>query len=130
MNDDHGIAQYQPQKPSRPVRYQLNIADVGGGNTLDSGQTGIAVSATKITEVPTAYDPSTSPTCIDGVGYGTMIIDNSVLEDSYDILIVLDTRSPITVDLLNTDRIAVHPDPVEISVTGGGTVLAYVPLWY
>lgn len=130
-----GTVQYQSQRPPRPQRFTLYVATVGGGNTLTSGQDGIKVPSANVTSVPTAYDPSASPACVDGIGYGTLIIQNSVLESVTDILIVLDGRSPLGddtygFDLLVGDKIAVHPDPLAIPVSGGGTIYAYVPIWF
>jgi hypothetical protein len=68
---------------------------VYSGNTLATGQDGIVFSATPITDVPTAYDPNSAGTCIDGVGRGQLFTDGSFTEW---VLVVNDGSGGTTID--------------------------------
>lgn len=113
-----------------PAASQFRIV-VGGGNTLASGQDGINYSASTITDVPSAYDPSTAPSCIDGVGYGDLYIDG-VYQGA--VLLVNDgsNGTSIDYDLLggSGDQDVGRPVAATASLTVGGdpatTVTAYI----
>lgn len=100
------------------------------GNTLDTGQDGIKYEGTEITSVPSAYDPNTTSSFIDGIGRGQME-ENGVVSSGY-VLVVNDTRSGFGHALLGDNGLEDGPDKpwafraVSIPVSGGGTVSAWV----
>lgn len=102
------------------------------GNTLDTDELGIKYESTEIDEVPSAYDPNSGGTLIDGMGRGRLEL-NGVLQDGY-VLVVNDPRSGFGHALLGENGYDDGPDKpwafyeVFIPVAGGGgaTVAAWV----
>jgi hypothetical protein len=109
-----------PARWSGPRPYRTVL--IGGGNTIDS-QDGIKVSDDPITSIPTAYDPDSSPSCIDGVGWGTLYVDG--VEQTTKVLVVNDNRSSFNCFLLAGDQVYAG-DPIMLDVDGGDAVVAYV----
>lgn len=99
------------------------------GNTLATGQDGIVYEASEITSVPSAYDPSTDTSFIDGIGRGILYVNG--VSQGY-VLVVNDGRSGsvINFDLLGGSDFDVGDvaTTVDIAVSGGGgtTVTCYV----
>ena len=115
------------QKPdtilSRGAPYMFVLIE--GGNTLDSGEDGVIFVDTTIASVPSAYDPNTDDTFIDGIGRGTLYV-NGAAQSGY-VLVVNDDRG------VNRNAVLAGESPyagstVAIPVSGGGgaTVTAYV----
>lgn len=100
------------------------------GNTLDTGEKGIKYEGSEITEVPTAYDPDSDTSFIDGIGRGQLEI-NGVLQSGY-VLVVNDIRSGYGNAFLGDNGYEDGPDKpwafyaVSIPVDGGGSVSAWV----
>lgn len=94
-----------------------------GGNTLETGQAGVEyVDGDGVETVPSAYDPDVTSSFIDGIGRGTLYV-NQVAQDGY-VLVVNDDRGSFRNSLVVSDVVWVG-DAVSIPVDGGGTVRAY-----
>jgi hypothetical protein len=102
---------------------------INTGNTLVTGQDGIKFSATPITDVPSAYDPLTPGTAIDGVGWGYLYDGGTSLS----VLVVNDAGGG---SVVNFDLVGGVDDPdvasviaTRVSLTVGGdpdtTITAY-----
>jgi hypothetical protein len=101
------------------------------GNTLATGQDGIKYSASPITDVPSAYDPTSPGSAIDGVGWGDLYTDGA---GPTPVLVVNDGGggSVINFDLVgeaDPDVGSVVAAPVTLTVGGDPdtTVTAYRP---
>lgn len=109
-------------------------ADVGNyrtiqivsGNTLASGQTGVKYVAAGVGSVPAAYDPNVTSSFIDGIGRGTLYIDNQA-QSGY-VLLVLDSRTTMNFDVLANEVVVVKQSvdiPVGATTT---TVTCWIPV--
>ena len=104
-----------------PAYYFVTI---DGGNTLDSGQSGVIYVEGEIPSVPSAYDPNVTSTFIDGIGRGKLYI-NGAAQDGY-VLVVNDDRG------INRNAVLAGENPytgsfVMIPVAASSvTVVAYV----
>lgn len=105
--------------PSSTPKYRTVWVD--RGNTLDTGQLGVLYEA-NVNTVPSEYDPDATSSFVSGIGRGTLYI-NGVAQDGY-VLIVNDNRGSFRNALIQGDVIFAG-GPVNIPVTGGGSVLAY-----
>lgn len=96
-----------------------------GNQALLGGQTGIRYQTSEITEVSTAYDPSTSPTTTSdlGIGWGDLWVADVV--GSTKVLVAMDPRAPYRFDALGGASYSVYAT-VSIPVTGGGSVTCYL----
>lgn len=92
-----------------------------GGNTLETGQNGVIYAGT-VESVPSAYDPDVTSSFVDGIGRGTLYI-NQIAQSGY-VLVVNDDRGSFRNALIADDVVWVG-DAVAIPVAGGGTVRAY-----
>jgi hypothetical protein len=114
------------QIPSRfPMdRFPYMFVLIDGGNTLDSGQDGVVfVESPGVEEVPSAYDPDVTSTFIDGIGRGTLYINNEA-QPGY-VLVVNDNRG-VNQNAIIEGEAAFTTRSVAIPVDGGGFVYAYV----
>jgi hypothetical protein len=99
------------------------------GNTLATGQDGINFSASPITDVPTAYDPDTPGTAIDGIGWGELFKNGS--SQGY-VLVCNDGSGGTTIDF---DLLGATPGPdvasvaTTKSVTVGGDPLVTLTVY-
>lgn len=94
-----------------------------GGNVITADPFDGIKYVTDVTSVPSAYDPNVDTSFIDGIGRGTLYIDNIAQTDK--VLIVNDSRGGGGDTLIPSDRIYAGA-AVQIDVDGGGTVTAYV----
>ena len=109
------------QSPVSVPPYRTVLID--GGNTLETGQQGVVyVEDPGVETVPSAYDPDVTSSFIDGIGRGTLYV-NQVAQDGY-VLVVCDDRGSFRNCLVASDAVWVG-DPVSIPVDGGGSVQAY-----
>ncbi len=100
--------------PAQPNTYDLGF--VGGGNSISpAGYTGIKKIATYMTTVPSAYDPTTFPSTIDGIGWGWHF------RLSRWVLMLNDARSGIAHDIPNNAPVFIPSNPVRLDL-----VSAYV----
>lgn len=88
------------------------------GNTLATGQDGIKVAAAAITNVPTAYDPDTPGTAMDGIGWGELYKNGSF--QGY-VLVCNDRSGGTTIDFDLLGSVP-GPDVCSIAVTKSVTV--------
>jgi len=96
---------------------------IEGGNTLDNGDAGVVYVDSVIASVPSAYDPNTTSSFIDGIGRGTLYV-NGAARTGY-VLVVNDQRG------VNRNAVIAGESPyagssVSIPAGGGATVTAYV----
>lgn len=92
------------------------------GNTLDTGQDGVKYEATEIDSVPSAYDPDVDSSFIDGIGRGTLLINN-VAQEGY-VLVINSPQGGLGNAVRDGDEVWVQ-DTIAIPVDGGGTVQVY-----
>ncbi len=113
--------------PKAPVARRIFI---DRGNTLDTGQLGIKWASSQIDEVPSAYDPNSGTSFMDGIGRGQLEI-NGILQSGY-VLVVNDTRSGFGHALLGENGEEDGPDKpwafsqVFIAVAASSD---FVPCW-
>ena len=106
--------------PPPPPTYQLIL--IGGGNTVNS-QSGIAtVYPSVLTSIPTKYDPSASPSTVNGIGWGYM--QQGPLAGQY-VLVVNDVRSSFGFFLFANQTVWTGA-PISVPVAGGGSVQAFI----
>ena len=113
------IAQQEAIIATMPV---LRYATITGGNTITAGavsKNGIAYSSTQIDAVPSAYDPDSSPSCIDGIGYC-----RTYFPRGENLLVINDTRQSLGYPMLQYFNIILF-EAIQLDVTGGGTITAY-----
>lgn len=121
----------RPVKPSKGSASVKNyVLTVTGGNTLTTGQTGVKYSSSQITDVPSAYDPNVTSAFIDGVGRGTLRIDNVAQSGFY--LFINDTVGTIARPLVAGDIVILLPQTRTLTVGGdpNTTVTAYTAFWF
>lgn len=72
------------------------------GQTLESGDLGIKYSSTPITSFPSAYDPNTMTSFMDGVGRGILYV-NGIARTGY-VLVINDSQSTIASSVIQGDN--------------------------
>lgn len=108
-----------PGSPGAPI---LTIL-IDGGNTLETGQNGIVYEST-VSSVPSAYDPNSTSTFIDGIGRGTLTI-NGVVQEGYVLVVNSDSGTFRNALLGDGEDVVAAGGPISIPVDGGGAVSAY-----
>jgi hypothetical protein len=109
--------------PRSPMRTPFLSVIVGGGNTIDSQQ-GIKTVTSALTDIPSAYNPTSHPSCADGIGWGYLVVDG--VQQTKEVLIINDNRSTLGVFLLAGD-VAYAGQPMSATVSGGPqTVTVYL----
>ncbi len=114
-------AQVPVRVPPSGTTAVFRVVTVGGGNTLVTSQDGIVQAG--VASVPSAYDPDTEPTTVDGIGWGILYEDG--LEIGH-VLIVNDGTGGYPDDLLINDRVIVIAPKSILVGAGPATVSAWV----
>jgi hypothetical protein len=107
------------QRGAGIVSSLILIIDVG--NTLETGQDGIVYYEGTLASVPTAYDPETDTSFIDGIGRATLYKNG--VSQGY-VLVVNDDSGSFRNALFQNDPI-VSSGTISLAVDGGGTVNAW-----
>ncbi len=106
--------------PRGGVPYRTVMVDVG--NELETTQDGCVYYEGVLPSVPSAYDPDTDDSFIDGIARGTLYV-NQVAQEGF-VLIVNDDRGGFH-NCLREGDVVIVGDPVAMPVSGGGTVPVY-----
>ena len=101
------------------IPYMVLVIDQG--NILETGQDGI-LWVSDVPSVPSAYDPDSETSFIDGIARAQLYINN-VLQDGY-VLVVNDASSSIGYAILMGQAVWCASKR-SIPVDGGGSVTAY-----
>jgi hypothetical protein len=109
---------------SASVKFQ--VANIIGGNTLSTGQSGINYSASQITTVPSAYDPDIDVAFIDGIGRATYYINGTLQTSNILIANCASIGSPMSRSLLAGVMVRVISTTSILVGAGPSTVTAYV----
>ena len=109
-----------------PPDNPMLVIEVIGGNTLDSGITGVKYLSSLETELPSDYDPDTDPSTADGWGTGYLFVNG--LEQEHKVIILNDQHSGFGHGLVEGWKLYVAT-PLRMKVSGTDTYRTVYSGW-